>query len=310
MNQPYHKPVMLPECLDALAVKPDGTYVDLTFGGGGHSRGILANLAAEGSLYAFDQDADAERNGKELEAQDARFHFIRGNFRHVTNHLHYLGIQKVDGILADLGVSSHQFDDGERGFSFREDAVLDMRMNQEQRLTANDILNDYDEERLADTLYIYGELKNARKMARAIVKARRDDAWTSTRLSRILEPFIPRERDKKDLAKIYQALRIEVNGEMRALGQMLTQIPDLLNPDGRFVVMTYHSLEDRMVKNFIKTGNIEGHQEKDFYGRTIAPMEQLNNKVITPPDDEITANPRSRSAKLRIAKPCKGDIFS
>ena len=294
---------MLSQCLDGLNINPGGIYADLTFGGGGHSHAILDRLGPGGRLIAFDQDADAEANGRELESRDSRFSFVRGNFRFVVNHLHYLGANYVDGILADLGVSSHQFDDPGRGFSFRGDALLDMRMNRNQTLKADVVLNTYDTDRLADVFYLYGELKSARRLASAIVAARTDGkVWTSDELCRVASPFIGRDREKRDMARVFQALRIEVNGEMNALRQMLMQIPDVLGSKGRFVVMTYHSIEDRMVKNFLRTGNVEGRRERDFYGRDIAPLTQVNNKVITPTDAEIEENPRSRSAKLRIGE--------
>ncbi|MCQ2344895.1 MAG: 16S rRNA (cytosine(1402)-N(4))-methyltransferase RsmH [Paludibacteraceae bacterium] len=297
----FHKPVMLTQCLDALNIRQDGIYVDLTFGGGGHSTAILERLGPEGRLYSFDQDADAEANGREIVARDKRLTFVHANFRFLINHMHYLGVRYVDGVLADLGVSSHQFDDACRGFSFRGDAPLDMRMNRKQELNADVVLGTYDEERLADVFYLYGELRNARRIAAAVVAARSDGKpWTAEQLCNVVAPFVGPDREKKDLARIFQAIRIEVNGEMDALRQMLDQIPDILAPEGRFVVMTYHSLEDRMVKNFLRTGNVEGRQKKDFYGRTIAPLTQINSKVIVPTDDEIADNPRSRSAKLRI----------
>lgn len=291
----YHNPVMLAECMEMLGINPEGIYVDLTFGGGGHTSEMLRRGAKH--VYAFDQDADAEKNAGEI--KDRNFTFVRSNFRYLTNWLHYHGVTHVDGILADLGVSSHQFDELSRGFSFRGDAPVDMRMNQRQTRTANDILNLYTEEQLADTLYLYGELKQARRIASAIVKARTPNkVWTTNDLSDVVNPFIGRDREKKDLARVFQALRIEVNGEMEALRDMLCQTVDLLSPGGHLVIMTYHSLEDRMVKNFMRTGNIEGHIEKDFYGNVVgAPGEA--SKAITASDEELNANPRSRSAKLR-----------
>lgn len=291
----YHNPVMLAECMEMLGINPEGIYVDLTFGGGGHTSEMLRRGAKH--VYAFDQDADAEKNANEI--KDRNFTFVRSNFRYLTNWLHYHGVTHVDGILADLGVSSHQFDELSRGFSFRGDAPVDMRMNQRQTRTANDILNLYTEEQLADTLYLYGELKQARRIASAIVKARTPNkVWTTNDLSDVVNPFIGRDREKKDLARVFQALRIEVNGEMEALRDMLCQTVDLLSPGGHLVIMTYHSLEDRMVKNFMRTGNIEGHIEKDFYGNVVgAPGEA--SKAITASDEELNANPRSRSAKLR-----------
>lgn len=302
----YHKPVMLRECMEALLEEgSNGIYIDVTFGGGGHSREILKRLGKNGRLISFDQDADAEKRGRELEKEDKRFTFVRSNFRFITNWAHYHGVEEADGILADLGVSSHQFDEGERGFSFRdENAAVDMRMNQSQTVSANTLLNTMEESALADTLYKYGELKQARKIAKAIVGAREDEnkVWTIKELKDVVSPVLQKEREKKELAKVFQALRIEVNGEMRVLGEMLEQTAGLLKEDGRLVVMTYHSLEDRMVKNYIKTGSAEGKEERDFYGRMIAPLRAVNNKVIEPSDEEIEENPRARSAKLRIAE--------
>lgn len=300
MSEEYHIPVMLGECLDALEIKPDGVYVDLTFGGGGHSRAILERLDERGRLFSFDQDLDAMKNAFD----DGRFTFVRSNFRYLRNFMRYYGVERVDGILADLGVSSHHFDDEGRGFSFRFEGPLDMRMNTTQKLTAATVLNEYDEGRLADLFYYYGELQQARKLAKAVVAKRGAEPYvTIEQFMNTVAPFFQREREKKDLAKVFQAIRIEVNREMDALGEMLGQVPALLKPDGRFVVMTYHSLEDRLVKNFIKTGNCQGRQEKDFYGRVIAPLKAVNNRVISPSDNELQNNPRSRSAKLRIATP-------
>lgn len=295
MNSSYHNPVMLSECMEMLDVNSDGVYVDLTFGGGGHSREMLRRGAKK--VIAFDQDADAEENAKQISSSN--FLFIRSNFRYLTNWLHYYGITHVDGILADLGVSSHQFDEFSRGFSFRGDAPVDMRMNQQQHRSANDILNLYAEEQLADIFYIYGELKQARRIASAIVKARSPEKiWTTNELSEVVNPFIGRDREKKDLARLYQALRIEVNGEMDALREMLLQTTALLANGGRLVVMTYHSLEDRMVKNFMRAGNVEGHIEKDFYGNVVG-APGVASKPITASTEEQNINPRSRSAKLR-----------
>lgn len=296
----YHVPVMKDECLEGLNIKSDGVYVDVTFGGGGHSRAILEKLDQNGRLFGFDQDLDAMRNIPD----DKRFTFVRSNFRYLSNFLRYHGVERVDGVLADLGVSSHHFDDEERGFSFRFDSGLDMRMNRKSHLTAAEVLNSYTEEQLADVFYLYGELQQARKLARAIVKARAAVEFGSTEsLLEVVKPFFMREREKKDLAKLFQALRIEVNREMEVLKEMLEQIPDVLNPDGRLVVMTYHSLEDRMVKNFIKTGNCEGKAQKDFYGNPIVPLRAVNNKVIVASEAEVERNPRARSAKLRVAEP-------
>ena len=293
----YHNPVLLEESVDALDIMPGGVYVDATFGGGGHSREILSRMDSTARLYSFDQDADAERNI----VDDDRFTFVRSNFRYLENWMRYYGIEHIDGILADLGVSSHHFDDETRGFSFRFDAPIDMRMNKRAGKTAADILNDYTEEQLADIFYIYGELKTSRRIAAAIAKARAaNPIKTTTDLLTIVDPLMPKERQKKDLAKVFQALRIEVNREMEALKEMLTAAVRLLRPGGRLSVITYHSLEDRMVKNVMKTGNVEGKVEKDFFGRTSATMRPLQGKPITPSAEEQTDNPRSRSAKLRI----------
>ena len=293
----YHNPVLLEESVDALDIMPGGVYVDATFGGGGHSREILSRMDSTARLYSFDQDADAERNI----VDDDRFTFVRSNFRYLENWMRYYGIEHIDGILADLGVSSHHFDDETRGFSFRFDAPIDMRMNKRAGKTAADILNDYTEEQLADIFYIYGELKTSRRIAAAIAKARAaKPIKTTTDLLAIVDPLMPKERQKKDLAKVFQALRIEVNREMEALKEMLTAAVRLLRPGGRLSVITYHSLEDRMVKNVMKTGNVEGKVEKDFFGRTSATMRPLHGKPITPSAEEQTDNPRSRSAKLRV----------
>lgn len=293
----YHNPVLLEESVDALDIMPGGVYVDATFGGGGHSREILSRMDSTARLYSFDQDADAERNI----VDDDRFTFVRSNFRYLENWMRYYGIEHIDGILADLGVSSHHFDDETRGFSFRFDAPIDMRMNKRAGKTAADILNDYTEEQLADIFYIYGELKTSRRIAAAIAKARAAKPIKTTKdLLTIVDPLMPKERQKKDLAKVFQALRIEVNREMEALKEMLTAAVRLLRPGGRLSVITYHSLEDRMVKNVMKTGNVEGKVEKDFFGRTSATMRPLQGKPITPSAEEQTDNPRSRSAKLRI----------
>ncbi len=295
----YHIPVLLRESVDGLGIKPDGIYVDVTFGGGGHSREILSRLGKNGRLFSFDQDADAERNI----VDDERFTFVRSNFRYLANWMRYHGVEKIDGLLADLGVSSHHFDDETRGFSFRFDAPLDMRMNKRAGTTAADIVNDYAEERLADIFYLYGELKNARKLAAAIVKARSEKRIATTGdLMAVTEKFFVREREKKEMAKLFQALRIEVNHEMDALREMLTAAENLLDEGGRLSVITYHSLEDRITKNFIKAGNAEGKVNQDFFGRIEAPLKAVNNKVITPDDDEQQRNPRSRSAKLRVAE--------
>ena len=294
----YHVPVLLNESIDGLAIKPDGIYVDVTFGGGGHSKEILRRLGKKGHLYSFDQDPDAEKNI----VNDDRFTFVRSNFRYLKNWMRYYGVDHIDGLLADLGVSSHHFDDETRGFSFRFDAPLDMRMNKRAGQTAADILNNYPEEQLADVFYLYGELKNARRLAKAIVDSRKERTiQTTADLGASIEPLMRSDREKKDLARIYQALRIEVNHEMDALHDMLKGATQLLCEGGRLSVITYHSLEDRIVKNVMKAGNVEGHVEQDFYGRISSPY-RLVNKVTVPTDEEQQQNPRSRSAKLRIAE--------
>jgi 16S rRNA (cytosine1402-N4)-methyltransferase len=298
-EQVYHIPVLLKQSIDGLAICPEGIYVDVTFGGGGHSREILKHLSGKGHLYSFDQDPDAEQNIVENE----HFTFVRSNFRFLQNFMQYYGVEEVDGILADLGVSSHHFDDAERGFSFRFEGLLDMRMNQRAGKTAADIVNEYTEEDLAHIFYLYGELKNSRKLASILVKARaKQPIQTIGDFLNIVQPLFGREREKKELAKVFQALRIEVNQEMTALKEMLQAAISLMKPGGRLAVITYHSLEDRMVKNIMKTGNIEGKLKQDFFGRIETPFKLVNNKVIVPDDDELARNPRSRSAKLRIAE--------
>lgn len=301
----YHVPVLLKESVDALNIKPGGVYVDVTFGGGGHSREILSRMDGTARLFSFDQDPDAEQNI----VGDKRLTFVRSNFRYLKNWMRYYGIEHIDGLLADLGVSSHHLDDSQRGFSFRyEDAPLDMRMNQRGGKTAADIVNDYDEERLADVLYLYGELKNSRKLAAAIVKARAQQRITTiSQLLSAVEKLMPREREKKDMAKLFQALRIEVNHEMDALREMLQSATELLADNGRLSVITYHSLEDRMVKNIMKTGNTEGKLKQDFYGRIESPFKLVKNKPVTSDSEEMQRNPRSRSAKLRIAEKMKSE---
>ena len=297
--QVYHVPVLLKQSIDGLAIRPEGIYVDVTFGGGGHSREILKQLSGRGHLYSFDQDPDAEKNIMENE----HFTFVRSNFRFLQNFMQYYGVEQVDGILADLGVSSHHFDDAGRGFSFRFEGLLDMRMNQRAGKTAADIVNEYPEEKLADIFYLYGELKNSRKLASLLVKSRaKQPIQTIGDFLDIVQPLSGREREKKELAKVFQALRIEVNQEMTALKEMLLAAISLLKPGGRLSVITYHSLEDRMVKNIMKTGNIEGKLRQDFFGRIETPFKLVNNKVIVPDEEELERNPRSRSAKLRIAK--------
>ena len=295
----YHIPVLCDQTIDLLQINPEGTYVDVTFGGGGHSRAIMRRLGEGGRLLGFDQDMDAYNN----RIDDARFIFVRSNFRYLSNFLRYHAIDGVDGILADLGVSSHHFDDQTRGFSFRFDGNLDMRMNQHAGKSAADVVNTYSEEALADVFYLYGELKSARKIARAIVNNRSKSAITEVQdLLRVLQPYVGRDKEKKELAQIFQALRIEVNDEMVALQKLLQSSLEALKPGGRMAVLTYHSLEDRLVKNFFRSGNLEGKIEKDFYGNVLSPWKLVNNKVIVADEQELTQNPRSRSAKLRVAE--------
>lgn len=295
----YHIPALLPQCLEALNIKADGIYVDATFGGGGHSRAIVEHLGPEGHLYGFDQDEDALAGA----IDDPRFTMVYGNFRFLSNFLRFYGAEHVDGILADLGVSFHHFDDAERGFSFRSDAWLDMRMNRHARLSARDIVNNYDEERLANILYLYGEVQKSRQIARAIVKARSAaPVDTISQLLEVVAPFIDKRKEKKDLACIFQALRIEVNGELDALREFLQQTVKALRPGGRLAIITYHSLEDRLVKNFMRSGNFEGKVEKDIFGRADLPLKLLSSKPIVADEAEVKANPRSRSAKLRVAE--------
>ena len=295
----YHIPALLNECLNGLNIKPDGTYVDVTFGGGGHSRAVLERLSALGHLYGMDQDIDAWRN----RIDDPRFTFVLSNFAYLKNFMRYYGVTGADGILADLGVSVHHFDDLERGFSFRFDGQLDMRMNRASAFDARQLINTYGEEQLAQVLYLYGELKQSRAMARSIVKARAQRSIDTTQqLLDVIKPHIRVSQEKKELAQVFQALRIEVNHEIDVLKRLLQSSLDVLRPGGRLVVITYHSLEDRLVKNFMRSGNIEGKVVKDFYGRVQSPLSLVNNKVIVPSDEEVERNPRSRSAKLRIAE--------
>ena len=294
----YHTPVLLEESVGLLDLQPGGTYADLTFGGGGHSRRILQALGPEGRLYAFDQDRDTRANCPD----DPRFHYVESNFRFLRGALRYRGITAVDGILADLGVSSHHFDERERGFSFRGEAPLDMRMNQRGSLTAADIVNRYDAERLTRILGDWGELETPWKIAACIIRAREaEPIRTTAQLVAAVAPCTPRKDESKFLTKLFQALRIEVNGEMEALGMALEQSLKVLRPGGRLVVISYHSLEDRMVKNFLRSGNLAGRIEKDFYGQVHAPFEVLTRKALTPSAEELERNPRSRSAKLRAA---------
>ena len=298
-EQTYHVPVLLKESVEGMNLQPEGIYVDVTFGGGGHSKEILRQGDSTIRLFSFDQDEDAEQNI----VDDKRFTFVRSNFRYLHNFLRYHDVEEVDAVLADLGVSSHHFDDSERGFSFRFDGKLDMRMNKRAGMTAAEVVNTYDEERLANIFYLYGELKNSRKLASAITKARSNKPIvTIGDFLDIVKPMFGREREKKELAKVFQALRIEVNQEMEALKEMLYAATEALKPGGRLVVITYHSLEDRMVKNMMKTGNIEGKAEQDFFGNVQTPFRLVNNKVIVASDEEVARNPRSRSAKLRIAE--------
>lgn len=294
----YHVPVLLEESIECLRIKPDGVYVDCTFGGGGHSRAILARLGNKGKLYGFDQDREAYRNTTD----DERFTFVRGNFKYISNFLRYYGEDKVDGILADLGVSSHHFDEAERGFSYRFDGALDMRMNREASFTAEELINGYDEQALADILYLYGELRNARRIANAIVCRRQTKAIkTIFELTEVLRPFCTKGKEYKELAPIFQAIRIEVNAELDSLKTLLCRSVDLLRSGGRIAVISYHSLEDRLVKNFLKTGNFGGEPQKDFYGNPIKPFANVS-KAIVSNDIEIADNPRARSARLRYAE--------
>ena len=295
----YHLPVMLNECIESLNIRPEGTYVDVTFGGGGHSRAIMSKLGPEGRLYAFDQDADALANA----IDDPRFKLIHENFRHVKSFLRLEGVRRVDGLLADLGVSSHQFDEAERGFSTRMEGELDLRMDRRQELTARTLVNSADEEELARILRLYGELPNSRQMARAICRARSEaEIVTTFDLRNAVSRHLPRGMENKYLAMLFQSLRIVVNGELEALQALLQQGAELLNPGGRMVVMSYHSLEDRLVKNYFKAGNFEGEVEKDFYGNPIVQLVPVSRKAIVASDEEVQRNPRARSARLRVAE--------
>lgn len=295
----YHIPALLAETIEGLNIKPDGVYVDATFGGGGHSREILKNLGENGRLFGFDQDEDALQNV----IDDERFTFVRSNFRYLSNFLKYHGIEKVDGILADLGVSFHHFDKAGRGFSFRFDGKLDMRMNRRSSLTAEKIVNEYSEADLANVFYLYGEMHNSRRIASTLVKARSTERIETTgQLLEVLKAFFPRGKENKEKAKLFQALRIEVNKEIQVLQELLLQCVEILKPKGRLAVLTYHSLEDRLVKNFIRSGNFEGKIEKDFFGNVLSPLKAVNSKVITASHEEVDRNPRARSAKLRIAE--------
>ena len=295
----YHIPALLTESINGLNIRPDGVYADVTFGGGGHSRAIMEHLGENGRLLGFDQDLDAWAN----RLDDKRFTFVHGNFSFLKNFVRFYGYEKIDGIIADLGVSFHHFDDERRGFSFRFDSELDMRMNRASKLDARAVINSYSEEQLATVLYLYGELKQSRRMASAIAKARSMSAIETTgQLVEVVTPHLRKAQLKKELAQVFQALRIEVNHEIDALKRLLEQSAQVLRPGGRLVVITYHSLEDRLVKNFMRTGNVEGKLEKDFYGRALTPWQPVNTKVIVASEQEQEANPRSRSAKLRIAQ--------
>ena len=309
MDAVYHIPALLEATIRGLNIQPEGVYADLTFGGGGHSRAIMECLGEGGRLYSFDQDREAYTNGERRPAnsarslaEDERWQFVHGNFRYLSNYMDYYGVEALDGVLADLGVSFHHFDSAERGFSFRMDGPLDMRMNREGGKTAADIVNSYDEESLARVLYIYGEMKNARQVARRLVQARQTESIRTTeQLTQLLTPLCGRDKEKKDLARLFQALRIEVNDEMGALREMLRSAGLLLRPGGRIAILTYHSLEDRIVKNFLRSGNIEGEIEKDFYGNILTPF-RLIEKGLMADAAEVARNPRSRSAKLRVAE--------
>lgn len=296
----YHIPALLTETINGLGIKPNGTYVDVTFGGGGHSRAILSHLDSDGRLFSFDQDMDAYAN----RIDDPRFTFIHGNFRFLSNFLRYHKVTEVDGILADLGVSFHHFDDGERGFSFRYgEGVLDMRMNRDDSLDARKVIAEYDVDALTRMFKLFGELKNARRIAEALVKARSSrEIVTIADLLDIVKPFINPRQEKKELAQVFQALRMEVNHEVDALAGFLSQTLKVLKPGGKLAIITYHSIEDRMVKNFMRSGNIDGKVETDFFGRSQTPIRPVNNKVIVPTEEEVERNPRSRSAKLRVAE--------
>ncbi|MCI7575625.1 MAG: 16S rRNA (cytosine(1402)-N(4))-methyltransferase RsmH [Bacteroidales bacterium] len=323
MNEPYHIPALLHETIEGLQIREDGIYADVTFGGGGHSRAILAKLGEKGRLLSFDQDMDAYQN----RIEDEKWQFVHSNFRYLKHFVRYYkdcvtpafipshkddgrekaadedDIAVMDGILADLGVSFHHFDAAERGFSFRFEGPLDMRMNRTATKTAADIINGYSEEDIANIFYLYGELRNSRQIAKVIVRQReKSPIGTTEQLAELLSPLCGRDREKKDLARVFQALRMEVNDEISALSEMLCAAKEVLKPGGRMAVLTYHSLEDRLVKNFFRSGNLQGVIEKDFYGNTVSPFRLVNNKVITASAEEVERNPRARSAKLRIAE--------
>ncbi len=295
----YHVPALLRECIDGLDIKPDGTYVDVTFGGGGHSRAIIAGLGDKGRLFSFDQDMDAYAN----RIDDPRFTFVHSNFRFLRNFMRYYGVEKADGIMADLGVSFHHFDTAERGFSFRADAPLDMRMNRDGTLDANTVLNTYSDTDLGRVLTVYGDLRRPGPIVKAILRARANgEIATTGQLLDVIRPAVNPRQEKKELAQVFQALRIEVNGEMQALADFLQASTKVLRPGGRLVVLTYHSLEDRMVKNFLKTGNLEGELQKDFYGKPLTPWRLITRQPLSASAEEVASNPRSRSARLRIAE--------
>ncbi|MFZ4454736.1 MAG: 16S rRNA (cytosine(1402)-N(4))-methyltransferase RsmH [Bacteroidales bacterium] len=295
----YHTPALLSESIDGLKIQPSGTYVDVTFGGGGHSKEILNRLGTKGRLFSFDQDEDAENNI----ISDKRFTFVRSNFCFLSNFMQYHNVQKIDGVLADLGVSSHHFDEADRGFSFRFEGKLDMRMNKRAGASAAELLNTLSEERLADIFYFYGEMKNARRIASLLVSARKEKKFaTIADFLEVIRPCVNKQKEKRELAQVFQALRIEVNRELDTLKEMLEQACELLKPGGRLAVITYHSLEDRLVKNYFKSGNFEGKIEQDFFGNTKTVLKSISNKVIVPSAEEIERNPRARSAKLRVAE--------
>ena len=299
MNVDYHIPVLLNDSVEGLITNTEGIYVDVTFGGGGHSSLILEKLSAKGRLFAFDQDIEAFDN----QLDDKRFQLIHGNFRYIKNFLKYYGFEKVDGILADLGVSSHHFNEEDRGFSFRFDSPLDMRMNKQSKLNASFVINEYPEEKLSDIFYQYGEIHNARKLSKSIVNERKNKSIKTTfQLLKIIEPLAKKHQEHKYFAQVFQAIRIEVNQELKALKILLEKSKELLKPSGRISIITYHSLEDRLVKNFIKKGSFSGKEEKDFFGNIQRPFREVNRKIILPTDEELTKNPRARSAKLRIAE--------
>lgn len=295
----YHNPVLLQTCIDNLITNPSGTYVDVTFGGGGHSRAILNTLDSGGKLLAFDQDEDSHANL----IDDERFQFMPSNFKNLTRFLQYHRAYPVDGILADLGISSHQIDTAERGFSYSKDGILDMRMNTQAGISAREIINEWDEQQLSRIFFQYGELREGRQLARQIIKKRTEQSIDTTlHLSEILKACLPKGKENKYLSKIFQALRIEVNKEMEVLESFLTQTTAALKPGGRLVIISYHSLEDRLVKNFMRSGNLNGEVEKDFFGNPLTPFKLISRKAIIPDEEEIMTNPRARSAKLRIAE--------